>query len=42
MNDQFVPTDDFPVIEKLANSEEDRPVLMFALNKYFKGSLNHR
>ena len=37
MNDQFVPTDDFWEIEKLANSDEDRPVLMVALNRYFKG-----
>ena len=36
MNDQFVPTDDFPSIEKIANSDEDRPVLMVALNKYFE------
>ena len=37
MNDQFVPTDDFSLIEKIANSNEDGPVLMVALNKYVEG-----
>ena len=37
MNDQFVPTSDFPSIEKIANGNKDRPVLMVALNKYFEG-----
>ena len=37
MNDQFVSTDDFPSIEHIANSDEDKPVLMVALNKYIKG-----
>ena len=37
MNDQFVPTDDFAEIEEIANSDNDRPVLMVNLNKYFGG-----
>ena len=37
MNDQFVPTDDFAKIEEIANSDNDRPVLMVNLNKYFEG-----
>ena len=37
MNDQFVSTDDFPSIEHIANSDEDKPVLMVALNKYIEG-----
>ena len=37
MNDQLVPTDDFTSIERIANSDEDKPVLMVALNKYFEG-----
>ena len=36
MNDQFVRTDDFLAIEKIAKSDEDKPVLMVALNKYFE------
>ena len=37
MNDQFVPTDDFAKIEEIANSGNDKPVLMVNLNKYFEG-----
>jgi hypothetical protein len=37
MNDQFVPTDDFAIIEEIANSDNDGPVLMVNLNKYFEG-----
>jgi hypothetical protein len=37
MNDQFIPTDDFAEIEEIANSNNDRPVLMVNLNKYFEG-----
>ena len=37
MNNQFVPTDDFAKIEEIANSGNDRPVLMVNLNKYFEG-----
>ena len=37
MNDQFVPTDDFAKIEEIADSDNDRPVLMVNLNKYFEG-----
>ena len=37
MNNQFVPTDDFANIEEIANSDNDRPVLMVNLNKYFEG-----
>ena len=37
MNDEFVPTDDFTKIEEIANSGNDKPVLMVNLNKYFEG-----
>ncbi|MDE0721259.1 MAG: hypothetical protein OSB75_12005 [Dehalococcoidia bacterium] len=37
MNDQFVPTDDFANVEEIANSDNDKPVLMVNLNKYFEG-----
>ncbi len=37
MNDQFVPTDDFAKIGEIANSDNDKPVLMVNLNKYFDG-----
>ena len=37
MNDQFIPTDDFARIEEIANSDNDRPLLMVNLNKYFEG-----
>ena len=37
MNDKFVPTDDFAKIEEIANSDNDRPVLIVNLNKYFEG-----
>lgn len=37
MNDQFVPTDDFAKIEEIANGDNDKPVLMVNLNKYFEG-----
>ena len=37
MNDQSVPTDDFAKIEEIANSDNDKPVLMVNLNKYFAG-----
>ena len=37
MNDQFVPTDDFAKIEEIANSDDDKPVLMVNLNKYSDG-----
>ena len=37
MNDQFVPTDDFATVEEIANSDNDKPVLMVNLNKYFEG-----
>ena len=37
MNDQFVPTDDFANVEEIANSGNDKPVLMVTLNKYFEG-----
>ena len=33
MNDQFVPTDDFLLIEKIVNGADDRPVFMYALNR---------
>ena len=36
-NDQFVPTVDFAKIEEIANSDDDRPVLMVNLNKYSEG-----
>ena len=36
-NDQFAPTGDFAKIEEIANSDDDRPVLMVNLNKYSEG-----
>ena len=36
-NDQFAPTGDFAKIEEIANSDDDRPVLMVNLNKYAEG-----
>ena len=33
MNDQFVPIDDFLLIEKIVNSADNRPVFMYALNR---------
>lgn len=37
MNDKFVPTDDFAEIREIANSDNDKPVLMVNLNKYLEG-----
>ncbi|MCH2579012.1 MAG: hypothetical protein MK003_11735 [Pseudomonadales bacterium] len=37
MSDQFVPTDDIANVEEIANSGDDKPVLMVNLNKYFEG-----
>ena len=36
-NDQFAPTGDFAKIEEIANSDDDKPVLMVNLNKYAEG-----
>ena len=36
-NEQFVRTADFAKIEEIASSDDDRPVLMVNLNKYFAG-----
>ncbi len=36
-SDQIAPTGDFAKIEEIANSDDDRPVLMVNLNKYSEG-----
>ena len=36
-NDQFAPSGDFAKIAEIANSDDDRPVLMVNLNKYSEG-----
>ena len=36
-NEQFLRTADFAKIEEIASSDDDRPVLMVNLNKYFEG-----
>ena len=35
--DQFIPTSDFSKIEEIAASNNDTPVLMVNLNKYYEG-----
>ena len=36
-NEQFVRTADFAKIEEIARRDDDKPVLMVNLNKYFEG-----
>ena len=35
MNDQSVPTDDFATVEEIGNNDDDKPVLMVSVNRYF-------
>ena len=41
-NEQFVRTADFAKIEEIASSDDERPVLMVNLNKYFEGEYPNR